>query len=308
MSRPRKILIIKTGFSEFLDRGISTTVSLGDVLACTPILHLYKNDSVIWVTSWAARQLLEDNPYIRLLLIYGPRAMAAIRKGSFDILINLEKDIGICSFVHEIRARKRYGFYFDCRTHDIATHNRATRYLLSGQENHRDIHKPANEILYEAVEQKWNGQGFILERKVRSRLKYHIGFNYSVGTKWPTKAWPMKKWEELERLLKPRYTISWQRGHRNLNKYLEWLDSCQVVVSADSLGQIAAAALGKKVISLYGPTNHRRMMGLKDLVVVPSELDCPHRPCYLPVCKFNQSCMEQISPEKVAQLCEGFLQ
>jgi heptosyltransferase-2 len=307
MSRPRKILIIKTGFSEFLDRGISTTVSLGDILACTAILHLYKNDHVIWVTSWAARQLLENNPHIRMLLIYGPRAMASLRKGSFDILVNLEKDIGICAFAHELRARKRYGFYFDCRTHDIATHNRATRYLLSGQENHRDIHKNAFEILYETVEQKWSGEGAILNRPERSRLKYHIGFNYSVGTKWPTKAWPMEKWEELERLLAPRYTVSWQRGHRNLNKYLDWLDSCQVAVTSDSLGQIAAAALGKKVITLYGPTNYRRMEGIKDVAVVPSGLECPHMPCYLPICKHNRFCMDEIAPEKVAQLCEGFL-
>jgi len=162
--------------------------------------------------------------------------------------------------------------------------------------------------LYETVDQKWGGQGVILARPERSRLKYHIGFNYSVGTKWPTKAWPLEKWEELERLLRPRYTISWQRGHRNLKKYLDWLDCCQVVVSSDSLGHIAAAALGKKVISLYGPTNYRRMVGLKDLAVIHSTLDCPHMPCYLPVCKHERFCMEYISPETVAQTCEGLLQ
>ena len=74
----KKILIVKTGFSEFLDRGISTTVSLGDVLICTSILHLYKNDHVTWVTDWQARQLLQGNPYIKQLLIFGSQALESI--------------------------------------------------------------------------------------------------------------------------------------------------------------------------------------------------------------------------------------
>ena len=75
MKKPRKVLIIKTGFSEFLDRGISTTVSLGDVLICTSLLHLYKKDEVTWVTDWQARQLLQKNPYIHQLLIFGTKAL-----------------------------------------------------------------------------------------------------------------------------------------------------------------------------------------------------------------------------------------
>ena len=39
-----KVLIIKTGYSEFLDNGDeSRKVSLGDVLRTTPLLHVYKN-------------------------------------------------------------------------------------------------------------------------------------------------------------------------------------------------------------------------------------------------------------------------
>ena len=79
MKTCRKILIIKTGFSEFLDRGISTTVSLGDVLICTSLLHLYKRDEVTWVTDWQARQLLANNPYIHHLLIYGSKTLENLR-------------------------------------------------------------------------------------------------------------------------------------------------------------------------------------------------------------------------------------
>ena len=305
--KSKRVLIIKTGFSEFLDRGISTTVSLGDVLTCTTILHLYKNDEVTWVTAWAARQLLKDNPYITELLIFGPQAFEKIAGKSYDILINLEKDIGICTFLRRVRAKKRYGFYFNERIHDIATHNNATRYLLSGQENHKNIDKTFLEILFETVGEKWQGQGYVLSRRKKSREKYDIGFNYSVGSKWPTKAWPLARWEELEKLLQNKYSLSWQQGHKNLFKYIEWIDRCRVIVTSDSLGQAIAAALGKKVIVLYGPTNFRRMQGIHNLTVIPSELACPMMPCYLPICKFDRFCMDYILPEKVALKCEELL-
>ncbi len=307
MSSPRNVLIIKTGFSEFLDLGISTTVSLGDVLICTAILHLYKKDHVTWVTSWSARKLLKDNPYIQELLIFGPEAIQKILNSNYDILVNLEKDIGICTFLCGIHARRRYGFYFNNRIHDIATRKRSTRYLLAGQENHRDIQKTGLEILYETVNKKWRGQGLVLNRCRKSRPKYDIGFNYSVGSKWPTKAWPTDRWKHLEEILKDKYSISWQQGHKNINRYIDWIDSCRLIVTSDSLGQALGLALDKKIVTLYGPTNYRRMDGIKNISVIPSELNCPHMPCYLPVCKFSDFCMNHIAPEKVAQQCEFLL-
>lgn len=107
----RKVLVIKTGFSEFLDRGISTTVSYGDVLMCTAILHRFFKDHVTWVTSWAARDILKDNPYIDELLIFGPQTMRKVLRRQYDVLINLEKDIGICTWLDQLKAGKRYGFY-----------------------------------------------------------------------------------------------------------------------------------------------------------------------------------------------------
>jgi len=304
MKTSRKVLIIKTGFSEFLDRGISTTVSLGDVLICTSLLHLYKKDEVTWVTDWQARQLLHKNPYIHHLLIFGTKALEHLNTQEFDILINLEKDIGICTFLNQLRARKKYGFYFNDTIHNISTRRPSTQYLLSGQENHREIKKNALEILYETVGEEWKGQGLILTQRPKHREKFDIGFNYAVGSKWPTKAWPMDHWKSLENLVGKSYKITWQQGHKNLFKYIDWINDCRMIVTSDSLGQAVAQALGKKVVTLYGPTNHVRMQGIPGVTVVPSPLKCPYMPCFLPVCKFDKFCMDYISPEKVAQMCE----
>lgn len=308
MSKARNVLIVKTGFSEFLDRGISTTVSLGDVLICTALLHLYKGDKVTWVTDFQARQLLEGNPHISRLLIFGTQALDQVAAESFDVLINLEKDIGICTFLNRVKAQEKYGFYFNDSTHNIATRKHSTEYLLSGQENHGDIQKNALELLYETVDAKWDGQGLILPPRKPAKTVYDIGFNHAVGTKWPTKAWPEAHWKELEGLLQgKRHSVSWQEGHKDLIKYIEWIDSCRVIVTSDSLGQAIGQALGKKVITLYGPTNYLRMDRIPGVKVVPSTLPCPHMPCYMPVCTFDKFCMEYIKPEVVADICEGYL-
>lgn len=307
MKNPRNILIIKTGFSEFLDRGISTTVSLGDVLICTSILHLYKNDHVTWVTDWQARQLLKGNPYIKDLLIFDSSSFKKIQGQSYDILINLEKDIGICTFLNGINATKKFGFYYQDKTHQIATRHRSTQYLLSGQENHGDIKKNALEILYETVGEVWDGQGLILNPSKKPKILHDIGFNHAVGSKWPTKAWAIDHWKTLEKLLQKSYSISWQQGHKNLLKYIEWISSCRMIVTSDSLGQAIGQALGKTVITLYGPTNYLRMDRVPGVKVVPSTLKCPHMPCYMPVCTHDKFCMDYISPEKVANMCKEYL-
>src|SRR3989344_103664 len=96
--RKEKILIIKTGYSEFLDKEANLRkVSLGDVLRTTPLLHLYKNDYVTWVSDREAFPLLENNPYInRLLPLDFTTAMHLLDEEEFDTVINLEKNYDIC--------------------------------------------------------------------------------------------------------------------------------------------------------------------------------------------------------------------
>lgn len=307
MTKPKKILIIKTGFSEFLDRGISTTVSLGDVLNCTALLNLYKEDCVTWVTSWDARRLLQDNPYIDDLLIFGPDTFDRLLKRPFDVLINLEKDIGICTFLDKVKAPKRYGFYFDAKTHNISAYKSSTSFLLMGQENHVNVNKTLLEILFESVNARWRGEGLVFHWQSKKKIKYDVGFNYSVGSKWPTKAWPMEQWRSLEKLLKGKYTVSWQKGHRDLLKYIDWISSCRLIVTSDSLGQSLGHVLGKKVITLFGSTNPQRMEKIENITTIASTLKCPHMPCYLPVCKFSKFCMDYIPAKEVARQCRRIL-
>jgi heptosyltransferase-2 len=241
-------------------------------------------------------------------LIFQTSTLEALRIRTFDIVLNLEKDFSLCILTNEIKAKQKLGFYYDDRCHEIATRKRSTQYLLSGQENQREINKNAFELLYETAGKKWEGQGVVLGVAPKKRYQFDIGFNYAVGSKWPTKAWPERYWKILEKLLDKEFTISWQQGHKNLRRYIDWINNCRMIITNDSLGQAIAQGLGKQVITLYGPTNPCRMGGIKNVHILTATLDCSYMPCFMPVCQNSKFCMDYISPERVAnkvrELCQ----
>ena len=95
---------------------------------------------------------------------------------------------------------------------------------------------------------------YVVSYQPKSAVKYDIGFNWVVGTKWLNKAWPKSHWKKLEGLLKRNYSISWQEGLGDLFEYMDWIHSCHLIVTNDSLGMHLAIALKKKVVVFFGPT------------------------------------------------------
>ena len=126
-----------------------------------------------------------------------------------------------------------------------------------------------------------------------------MGLNWVVGPKWPNKSWPEKYWEELENFLKGKFSYHWQEGFDNIINYTEWINSCRILVTTDSLGAHIAVALRKKIVILYGPTH----AGETFLYNRGSEVfpDCKYDciPCLSPQCKQDRPCMEFISPKEV---------
>jgi heptosyltransferase-2 len=79
-------------------------------------------------------------------------------------------------------------------------------------------------------------------------VKGRIGLNHKVGGKFPGKAWPF-----FDRFFSENPQYSWQEGD-NLQDYVNWINSCEVLVTNDSLGLHLAIALGRKFVALFGPT------------------------------------------------------
>jgi len=304
-----KVLIIKLGYSETLDKEISTTTSLGDVLRTTVILNFLKKDRVSWLVDERAYPLLEGNPYIERILIYNLESVLQLQRERFDTVINLEKVPGICALADSINAWRRFGFRFDEYKGEAQSYDGAERVLslcLSLEEKRKN-RRYWQEALAEMIGEKWKGEEYILGYKPRSKVKFDVGFNWVTGNKWKNKAWPREHWEKLETLLKPYYSLSWQEGLDNLYKYMDWINSCRLVVTNDSLGMHLAIALKKKIVALFGPSSSQEvyLYNLGKILTPSVDYDC--LPCLQRECFQKKECMYFISPQRVAKVVHTLL-
>lgn len=303
----KKVLIIKLSYSETLDSMLSLTTSLGDVLRTTVILHFFKGSHITWLVDEKARPLLENNKYITRILAYGSNVLEQLRREQFDIIVNLEKLPEVCLLSDSLIAKEYLGFRFNGFNNDSQSFYSANKKLI---ELTQDLNKKREnkdcwqKILADALGKRWCGQEYILGYRPKSKIKYDIGFNWSTGNKWVNKAWPRIYWEKLESLIKDKYSISWQEGLDSLYEYIDWVNSCKLIVTADTLGLHLGLALKKRVIALFGPTSPWEiyLYNCGSFLLPESPYDCI--PCFKPYCDKERQCMEYISPQIVKERIE----
>lgn len=300
----QKVLIIKLGYSETLDSGISTQCSLGDVLRTTAILHHFKNDSVTWLTDNMAFPLLNGNPYIKRILFFDLMSVLLLLGEEFDVVVNLEKVPALCALAERVKAWRRYGFRLDSHSGKAEAYEHAYNalYISSHMDIKKQHGKPWLEILFEMLGKPYRGENYILGYKPCSKEKFDIGFNIHVGSKWANKAWPEKHWKELEKALIGRYSVSWQKGMSDMKEYIDWVNSCRLLVTNDSLGLHLAIALNKKVVAIFGPTIHQEIHPARGLIkLVPLKKKFPCSPCIEMKCRFEgfKHCMDTILPPRI---------
>ncbi len=303
-----KVLIIKLGYSETLVGEISRKTSLGDVLRSTVLLNLYKDARVTWLVDEKAIALLKGNPHIERIMPYDLTTILQLKAERFDTVINLEKVAGICAFADSLTAWRRYGFRFDPDTGTALAYDGSEHVLelCLSQKDKLSSGKYWEDLLFEMVGGKWNGEVPVIGYKPSSKEVYDIGFNHNVGEKWPVKAWPPEYWKDLERLIKGRFTVSWQQGLKSIEEYIEWINSCRLLVTNDSLGLHIAHALNKKIVSLFGPTLSTEVYVNHGVKLLPeADYDC--MPCLSTVCVRERPCMYEIKPERVLAEIEKLL-
>ena len=147
-----------------------------------------------------------------------------------------------------------------------------------------------------------------------------IGLNVGVGTKWPSKGWPLKRWKELIKKLnsdknnllllggpeeieiisqlKKEYNFLFDTGSNNsLLEFAAIVNLSDLVITADTLALHIATALDKKIIALFGPTsvNEIELYGKGVKLRSPDGCKCYYRK----YCLEEASCMEKISSDMV---------
>ena len=303
-----KVLIIKLGYSETLVGEISRKSSLGDVLRSTVLLPHFKDAHITWLVDEKAIALLKGNPFIKRIMPYDLTSVLQLRAERFDTVINLEKVAGICAFADSLTAWRRYGFRFDpdsgtAKAYDGSHH---VLEMCMNEKEKLSNKKYWEDFLFEMVGGKWQGEIPVIGYQPESKEIFEIGFNFNVGEKWPIKAWPMEYWKELESLIGKRHTISWQQGLKSIEEYIEWVNSCSLLVTNDSLGLHIAHALNKKIVALFGPTLSSEVFVKNGVKLLPEkEYDC--LPCLSTECVRERPCMYEIKPATVLAQIEKLL-
>ena len=140
------------------------------------------------------------------------------------------------------------------------------------------------------------------------------------GTNWETKRWPVERFAALVGPLRERFglesvvaggpdTVELAKqvpgatdlaGRTNLRQLVALLERAALVVANDSGPMHIAAALGRPLVTPYGPTNPVRTgpYGRQDSVV---RLDIPCSPCYSRKCS-HQSCLQWLTIDPVLEL------
>ncbi len=298
---PKKsVLIIKHGFSEICDHNLSPMVSYGDVFRCTCLLEEYRGEYVTWITAHKALDLLGGNHLIdQLILADTPNEIPpGFVSGRYDTVINLEKNQDWCNFASNLNAEQKYGFRDWQAEGEECFYPASTQALtraLSG-----DHYRTLQEMLFQTVGRQWQGQRYVLGYQPKVVEIYDVGLNHHVGPKWPNKTWPENHWHQLhDRLFQQNYALSWQQSLNSIRHYIDWLASCRLIVTCDSLGLHLALALRKKVVALFGPTAPEQihMYGLGVKLSPAVERDCI--PCFQSQCRWEHCCMEHITVDMV---------
>ena len=311
-----KVLIIKTGYSELLVGEEShKIVSYGDVFRATPILNLYKEDNVTWVSDERAFPLLEGNPYIKNLLSFDLINVLRLESEKFDTIINLEKIPGICALADKINAEKKYGFKFNARSGKVDAYDNALDILAitANPSLKKKNVKTFQELLFNTLGAKWDGEEYVLGYKPKTEEIYDVCLNTIIGPKYPNKSWPIENWNALENLIKEGgLSVTRQDKYdtkilTNFYDYIDWINSSKVMVSIDSLGLHLAIALKKTALGLFGPTQHREVCfyGRGKAILPEKNYDCI--PCEGIICNEEKSCMKDISPKRLCSEVKNYI-
>jgi lipopolysaccharide heptosyltransferase II len=185
------------------------------------------------------------------------------------------------------------------------------------------------------VKRKWLGEVRNEKSEGREPVRTPNWFALQPGARWPTKRWPVEYFTELVCLLTEnfpdaRFAILGDGkdrplgeiiaraapercldlcGQTSLPEMVECLRLCDLLVTNDTGPMHVAAALGKPLVALFGPTNPHRTGPYGHLENV-LRLDLPCSPCLKSHCHYEKpnECLKALSPVTVFEFARKKLQ
>ncbi len=303
-----EFIIIKTGQFETFVNDTGDSFSLGDVLRTTALLRVLSAEKKIhWLTHRSAISLLPIQEHLSATEFNLDHFERLIRN-SGALIINLERDSRFISILEN--KENIVGFVFKENQWMLQDYTKKT-YLLKDWIEYCASNS-AN--TWGAMLQKLLGLTsnltIPLYKKPNVEIASDIGFNWHVGSKWPSKGIPPYLWEKLESDLRSRYKISWQRGLNSTHEYADWIASNRLIISADSLGVHLANAMSIPLIALFGSTDFKLHDAGPHSCYLSFDAPKPLYnciPCWKSECFQKIHCSEYFDFSKIYSLLDNFL-
>jgi lipopolysaccharide heptosyltransferase III len=318
---------------------ITKLAAVGDVLRTTSFLAAirkkYPGASITWVTSPAARELVEGNALVdHVWMPDDPR----LRRFRFDVVLGPDADPQTAAIAGFVAAGTKLGYTAADSGEVIAANDAAEHWFRMGID---DARKKRNTETYQSLVAKVleldpagvtepilepSDQDHARARAVRASLAFDghvVGINTGAGSRWERKRWDVDHQQRLVEMLaergigvlllggpeeagthqrlipdSPKSPVISAGTDHNYHAFAALVEQCDVLVTGDTLALHVACARRVPIIALFGPTSTAEIeLYGRGEKIVPEDLPCLG--CYLPTCDVDPHCQQLIDPSVV---------
>ena len=317
-----KILIIKLG-------------AIGDVIRTTPLLEAiksaYPKAKIFWLTHTPV--VVPDS--VDEILKFNQEGISYLESVNFDIIYNLDKDKEACALTNKFISKTKKGYILKDGVPFPADKSAEQKFFtgLFDDVNKANTKSYLEEI-FEICGYEFSGQKYVLSSFEEfsdswnlNKSKKIIGLNTGCGGRWTSRLWADENWLDLATsLIGKNYEVVFlggsqehdknkifadktggkYLGHFQLEKFINLINQCDLVVTGVTMAMHITLALNKKIVlfnNIFNP-NEFELFGLGEIVQPEKECKCFFRgTCINP----DYKCMDYLKTETVLETIDRLL-
>ena len=310
-----RILLVKLGF-------------IGDVIRTTPLLTKLKAEypqaKFFWLTSTPSVIPAQ----VDVILDFNLQSILFLKGIQFDLAINLDKDREACALINHINCLERRGYILQDGISAPADEKAVAKYMTGLFDDlNKQNDKNYLEEIFQICGYKFGGEKYILSSfneykdcwKRLDKTKKIVGLNTGCGERWTSRLWKDENWISIaKKLINMNYEVLFLGGEQEdeknkrlaeesdakyfgcfkLEKFINLVDQCDLVVTGVTMAMHVAIALNKKIVlfnNIFNPKEFE-LYGLGEIVAPSKECQC----FLSPKCQNEEyNCMDYIEPERV---------